>query len=96
MFEFVKPIYRRNEVSQRRDFYISYNPHTDTGMDETAICANERFFILNGDHRSAYAEKELHECLDYFLEHGDQTSIWSDKPVIEGTTTTKAKNNALR
>ncbi len=96
MYDFLNPKYRKNEVSQRRGFYISYNPHTDTSIDETAICAYGSFFILNGDHRSAYAEKELDECMDYFVDHGDQTSIWSNKPIIEGTITAEAKTRALR
>lgn len=72
-----------NEVDDRKDYYISYNPHDTAiyGCDTTALVRGqmERFYILNGDHRAAYAGlKTYRACLRYFKEHADQMSKRSD------------------
>lgn len=69
-------------------FYISYNDwDTDIyGCDTTAIVVGqmERFYVLNGDHREqlhAIAEKKgLDGCVQYFLDHIDEKSKYSDMP----------------
>ncbi len=71
-------------------FKISYNADPGMGMnffagdfggDETAILAEGKFFILNGDFRREYAEAAdkggLNACLMYFASKPDLISSWS-------------------
>lgn len=68
-----------------KDLYISYNPQVEKG--ETAIVKEEKYYILYGDHRQAYEKivtssrrtQYLFEAfLQYFQEHIDEMSFWSD------------------
>jgi hypothetical protein len=73
-------------AGEGRGFYISYNNY-DIGIygsDTTALVLGqmEKFYILNGDHRKAYANlvpRGFNACLDYFKGHLDQISKYSDK-----------------
>ncbi len=77
-----------NLVLDGDGFYVSYNDR-DThvyGCDTTALVVGqmERFYILNGDHRTQYAAlvgAGLHACLAYFEDHLHQANHRSD--VIE-------------
>lgn len=80
----------RNEVMEGKDFYISYNAFTgegngafnnEKGSDETALCANGEFYILNGDFRDDY-KKLIPDGYDkckkfYDKKKDDHSSIWS-------------------
>ena len=83
----------RNEVLEFDGFYISYNPHpvlipafdSDDKQPETALVANNLFYILNGDFRAEYKElgpKGFEACLEFFRakepEHG---SSWTTPSV---------------
>lgn len=78
-----------NQVMSCDGFYISYNPspckgisflQSDGGSDETALCVDDHFFVLNGDFREVYkaiAHKGLGECLKFFNENEQHHSSWS-------------------
>lgn len=81
------PVTIPNMVIQGNGFYVSYNSHDTTiyGCDTTALVTeipNLHFYILNGDHREAYQElipKGISNCIDYFKEHIEHTSKYSEK-----------------
>jgi len=74
------------------EFYISYNNYdiATYGCDTTALVVGqmEHFFILNGDHREAFNKIvehttgtcKLKACIQYFLEHAEQVSKYSELP----------------
>lgn len=74
-----------NEILDAGHFYVSFNP-ADThlyGGPTTALVWGqmERFFILNGDHRAAYAERipmGWSSCLDYFAANPGLVNPLSD------------------
>lgn len=74
-----------NHISDKGDFYTSYND-VDVGIYgnvTTAVVTGqmEHFYILNGDHRKAYAAmKSLDECMNYFIANIDQINFMSEKP----------------
>lgn len=74
----------RNDVLQRDNFHISYlNNSSDYDVPETTalVFANQLlFFVLGGDHRKEYLARQdsFKDCLDYFLNHLDETSVFSD------------------
>lgn len=54
----------------------------DDNMDETALCKDGQFFILNGDFRKEYEElgpKGFSVCWEFFSRHQDAASSWSEK-----------------
>ena len=83
-----------NLLLQADGFFISYRPHsvgilsgagwdTEEASGETAIVFENKFFILNGDHREQYlaiAHAGLNECVSYFNANADKKSSWSDTP----------------
>lgn len=80
-----------NQIVQGTDFYISYNDvDTDSSMygcDTTALVIGQmdNFYILNGDHREAYAPlipQGLEACLAYFVANVDQVNKRSDNPTV--------------
>lgn len=79
----------RNSILEADGFYISYNASPgvipsfsgDDGSDETALVENNRYYILNGDHREDYeklVDQGFAACARYFLAHEDQQSSWSN------------------
>ncbi len=84
-----------NVILEREGFYISYNSMVDTysatipcftsdeGMDETALCSNRGFFILNGDFRQNYealVDQGFDACYEFYLVNQDKCgSSWSTK-----------------
>lgn len=74
-----------NDVMDAGHFYVSFNePDANHyGGPTTALVWGqmERFFILNGDHRDAYAERipqGWSACLDYFCAHPELVNPFSD------------------
>ena len=75
-----------NAITPGDGFYVSYNDY-DVGIygtDTTAVVVGqmERFYILNGDHRSAYQgliASGLDACLDYFRTNTDVVNFRSDR-----------------
>lgn len=76
-----------NLILEKEDFYISYNADPGGGFsmlsgdenDETALCANDEFYILNGDHRQEYegiVDQGVEACLDYYNKTQGKSS-WS-------------------
>lgn len=73
-------------------FYVSFIPghfnpsgislfKSDTPAGETALVKDGNFYILNGDHREQYlmlAKLGFDKCKEYFNNHKDQMSSWSD------------------
>ena len=81
-----------NQVLNGEGFYISYMPSngmdafgswgSDSGSDETALCKDGEFFILNGDFRKEYAkiiEEGFDRCLDFYEKNLEAKSSWSGK-----------------
>jgi hypothetical protein len=72
----VFPVTLPNSIQEGTGFYVSYNDY-DTGTygcDTTALVFGQMqaFYILNGDHRVAYAkllEAGFDACLGYFKEN---------------------------
>lgn len=65
-----------NIVSDKKDYYISYNPVDIAvyGDVTTAIVIGqmEKFYILNGNHYKELSDmKSLEKCMAYFYEHND-------------------------
>ena len=64
--------------------FISYVSYSETGIDETAIVIpSERnkptFFILEGNFvKDLRKLTTLDECIDFFEDHVEQQSIYSD------------------
>lgn len=61
----------KNEVTEKKDYYISYNPCTfDEGKAETALVHDSNYYILYGDFRPHYKElTTIEECKDFFKSH---------------------------
>ncbi len=78
-----------NKVMRSKKFYVSYNPNPcagmsffapDSGWDETALCVDGSFKILNGDFRNEYEEAfpSLEKCLEVYEKHKESAdSSWS-------------------
>jgi len=64
-----------NLVLSEDEFYISYNPMTFDGHEETALFSEKdnEWRILNGDHRTAYEDAVVkggfEACRDYYIEN---------------------------
>jgi hypothetical protein len=78
---------QENTFIEGQGFWISYNPHTDTGLAETALCQGEEntaYRILNGNHLEAYrplVASGFQACLqkyDELVKSGVERSKWSD------------------
>lgn len=79
-----------NYMLQGDGFYISYNPgeyggmpffDADNSSDETAICKDGRYFILNGDFRREYekvVDKGIDACMKIFKKNRALKSSWSN------------------
>lgn len=81
-----------NEVLVGDGFYVSFVTGaataawaggifaSDRGEDETALCIDGDFFILNGDFRKEYEElapRGKDACLAFYRSQNDRSS-WSD------------------
>lgn len=80
-----------NVVMDGGDFYISFNDSDENfyGHPTTALVWGQmqRFFILNGDHRDAYAAllpQGWDACFDYFRSNVAQANRYSDRLPPEG------------
>src|SRR3990167_10573207 len=79
-----------NYYLKKEGFGISYNadPSPMVGLfaadgrgGETALCVNEKYYILNGDWRTDYeklAQKGLKACMEFFRAHEADKSSWSN------------------
>jgi hypothetical protein len=76
-----------NKFIKGKGFWISYNPKTDTGTDETALCQEEDFphyLILNGNYIEDYrpfVKEGYSKCLEKYnalIHNGAERSEWSD------------------
>lgn len=89
------PISVPNSTLDGNGFYISFN-ETDIniyGCETTALVSNkiqmENFYILNGDHRTKYADlmnKGFDACFDYFKANIGQINKYSDKIPLDTPT----------
>tara|TARA_R110001583_G_scaffold174017_14_gene328282 strand:+ start:222 stop:530 length:309 start_codon:yes stop_codon:yes gene_type:complete len=78
--------------SVNKDFYISHNNHDIDiyGSETTSLVIGqmEAFYILNGDHRSAYTQlmpQGLGSCMKYFVDNMSIMNAKSDtlaRPVM--------------
>lgn len=77
-------------VVREHDFYVSLNTYDTAiyGCTTTAlvrvVSSREHFYVLNGDHAKEYraiveAGGGIEECLEYFCNHSDQISKYSEK-----------------
>lgn len=81
------PLSIPNQIStEKEDFYISYNNRDigTYGSDTTALVKGEmeKFYILNGDHRKAYAEladKGFDSCMEYFISNKHLMNKYSEE-----------------
>lgn len=80
------PVFTPNSVIDGEGFYVSHNDHDHAsyGGETTALVVGqmEKFYILRGDHRKAYAaliSRGFEVCLDYFKGHPDLTHPYSNK-----------------
>lgn len=80
------PVFIPNSVIDGQGFYVSHNNHDHAiyGGETTALVLGqmERFYILKGDHRKAYAAligQGFEVCLDYFKQHPDLAHPYSNK-----------------
>jgi len=82
-----------NYVLKGDDFYISFLSNeasyllwgyawaNDGDQDETAICHDGKFYILNGDYRKEYEElfpQGYDACYTFYLNNQDKKSSWSN------------------
>ena len=81
-----------NEILELDDFYISFNSNpcsefsmfrSDDHQSETAIVKDNKFYILNGDHRNKYIKilsnnGTFEDCMEYFNSLPEQHSSWSN------------------
>ncbi|WP_298151020.1 hypothetical protein [Flavobacterium sp.] len=81
------PLMVPNSTYQGDGFHISHNDCDVSvyGDVTTALVlrGGEAFYILNGDHRTGYAtliSLGFDACLDYFRQHIDQMSKYSEMP----------------
>lgn len=78
---------RLNDLIEGDGFYVSYN-YVDQdiyGSDTTALVVGQMqaFYILNGDHRAAYAPlvaQGFDACIDYFAANIDKINARSERP----------------
>ena len=83
--------YSMNMQLEAPDFYISYNPNTnslgsffagDESGEETALVKDGRYLILNGDWREQYEavfDEGYDACLKFYLQNKDTyRSSWSN------------------
>lgn len=76
-----------NDVVDGDGFYVSFNcvDLSIYGCETTALVVGQMqaFYILNGDHRAAYAPlipEGFEACMDYFMANIDQINARSDRP----------------
>jgi len=72
-----------NIVLGGEDFYISYLPFSSTNeFSETALCINNKFYILIGDHREEYEKRinNLKECVNYY-QSSENKSFWTNEDI---------------
>lgn len=77
---------QENTFIKGKNFWISYNPSTDTGKDETALCQDKipHYLILNGNYLEQYRPlvkkgyKACKELYDKLLTDGAEKSKWSE------------------
>lgn len=78
-----------NYVLDGDGFYISYSPNTsmlgpfsgDGGGDETALCKDGTFLVLNGDFRDDYENlmNDYDKCLEFYESKKEEFgSSWTD------------------
>jgi ABC-type sugar transport system substrate-binding protein len=70
------PVFVPNSIIDGDGFYVSYNDYDTSiyGCDTTALVFGQmqKFYILNGDHRSGYApliDEGFDACLAFFEAH---------------------------
>lgn len=80
-----------NETMDGDGFHVSYNNRDEAiyGCDTTALVLGQmqRFYILDGDHRAAYAPlipQGWDSCMEYFLANIDRMNKISDVPEAAG------------
>jgi hypothetical protein len=75
-----------NYILDGDEFYISFQPaaslfFSDQGQQETALCKDDEFYILNGDWRDEYQNllpQGFDKCLEFFNFKKDKHgSSWS-------------------
>ena len=84
-----KSLFVPNSAIDGNGFYISYNDH-DTSVydcDTTALVFGQmqKFYILNGDHRSGYlplVDKGFGACLTYFEENVGDINKYSERVAV--------------
>lgn len=81
------PVTVPNSVMDGDGFYVSHNDrdYASYGCETTALVVGqmEKFYILKGDHRTAYAVligQGFEACLDYFKSQPDLKHTYSDTP----------------
>lgn len=74
-----------NQVTNYKNYFVSYANTSGSGVfrgntpTETALCKDGNYFILNGDHRKAYAKlKNFTQCKKYFKSKPELISSWSN------------------
>lgn len=77
-----------NHVLRKEDFYISYNNNPggvisafkgDGDNIETALCKDDKFYILNGDFRKEYeaiVDEGFDKCYEFFMSKPELHSSW--------------------
>lgn len=86
-FKYIGP----NYLLKKEGFSISYLPAGKIGISmfdcdgggqelggETALCFDGKYYILNGDHREAYAPMSKEDAVRYFSANQNLRSGWSD------------------
>ena len=79
------PIFVSNDTIDGDGFYVSCDSHCSAyGTPTTALVVGqmEKFFILKGNHMSAYAERipqGLEACMAYYRENKNLIHPYSDK-----------------
>lgn len=85
-FEYQKPIPHviiTNTILKNEElkFYVSFNKSVrDYGCVTTALVINNKYLILEGDHRKNYSEiiDSKEACIDYFKNNINLISRYSD------------------
>ncbi len=94
------------DIDEAGNAYVSFNPapycgiglfKSDGGGSETALVMDEKFFILNGDHRKAYENAlesgGLPACVAVFAElEPAHRSSWTSDALPEDWIEARVKN----
>lgn len=70
-----------NTILKGDGFYVSYNKSVrDYGCVTTALVINNKYLILEGDHRKKYSEiiDSNEACIDYFKNNINLIAKYSD------------------